>query len=125
MKRLIAAAILLTFVLTVCITCSRIVQKCYDRISGMIEECELEFDKDSDSAARKAEEVEKEWADYDILLSAFINHGTVAEIGTSISRLESFARTKSRDNFYCECAVARKMLKEMLKEHKFNIKSVF
>lgn len=125
MKRLISASILLVIIVTLCIVNAFTVKSAYDDLSQKLELCISEYNSDNISKAfESATELENNWKKREEILSIFVDHDIIDDLGVSISRLPSLANKES-DTFLAECNAVKVALTHMIKDISVNTHTLF
>lgn len=125
MKRLIAAGILLIFIIGFCVTGSIAVGKTYSEFKNKTEECGKIYAADPEGAAELIKEIKKDWEDRENRLSLFVNHEIADDISVALSRAASYAESKCDAAFYAELAAAKTELHQMIEDQKISAHSIF
>lgn len=106
MKRLIAAIVLIAFLVAICTTGIMVVSNSYNDFSVTIDECKKEIKAENyDKAKEISAAATERWRKKRGILSIFINHGTVEQIDESMAQLSSFANKENAAHFLAECEV--------------------
>ncbi len=105
MKRLIAAVVLLILLAAAGIMGNRLIVSRCETLFALLDECEADFYAGNGREA--CDRLEEYYVRQEDLLSAFVNHDAVEEVGLSIARLNGYAGTQSQADFAGECAVLR------------------
>lgn len=123
MKRLYAAIALVLFLVSVCFASVKVIDKKYDSLIILLEECENAFG--SDMAEEKCNELEKHFSESESVLCIFVNRSVLDEIAISITRLPDSAKAKDRSAFFGECSTIRLSLSKMKSDESFSLLSFF
>ena len=122
MKRLIAAAVLLLFIIGVNVAGFKITDKYFEEMENRLAACENEYrNGNKKSAADMAADLEDYWHESEKVLIIFLNRYSVDEIAETANRLRSFSESESDAMFYCEAAVCRHLLEDMQITEKYLI----
>ena len=125
MKRLIAVSILFLVIAAVCITGIVVINHTYKETSSRLENAAQEFQQGNyEKAAELAAELENEWIKSERILSLFVDHSSIDEIGISIARLEPAARNQN-DIFLEECKLAKIQLLHIREDEKPDLLNIF
>ena len=114
MKRLIAAAILLVFVVSVYLIGTNNVKRVYTKAEVLLSECDNTF-ANKENASKNVKELEDYWGKSEKLLSVFSNHSRIDEIELAIHLLNVHSKTKDATMYY-EYSGRVKTLLHQLKE---------
>jgi len=126
LKRIFAAGILLLLVIGIVFGSRKITEYYYLSFDKRIEECEDAYKNgDKKTAAKLAADIEKDFEQAHLRLSAFINRATVDEIVLSVTRLESYAKGGDDLLFFSECETARMLLHHMLEGESLTLLAIF
>ena len=102
MKRLLVAGILALVLIGICVAGNRIVWHLCDELDAQLTACEETF---GTSGYRESYLVFQEhYIESEGRLSAFVNHGTVEELGLCVARLGAFGEAGGADTFFAEAA---------------------
>lgn len=122
MKRLIAAALLLLFIIGANVAGFKITDKYFEEMENRLSACENEYrNGNKKSAAEMAADLEDFWHESEKVLIIFLNRYSVDEIAETANRLRSFAKSGDDTMFYCEAAVCRYLLEDMQITEKYLI----
>ena len=117
MKRLWTAALFAVIITAVCLMGMAPVNVRSKNIREVLLKAEVaaaeERFLEAASLAKKAEEI---WVETEKSLHYFVNHADLAEIGVSISRLESLARNGDKGTFLSECRAAAVLIIHLTNE---------
>ncbi len=122
MSRIIAAVVLILALAGLCIADRVVVNKTYDAMYEDITACEAAAGQENvkDTTAN----IKENWEKREGVLSIFVNHDILDEIGTSIARLDALSH-ESDEDFLSECAVIKLKLDYIKKDSGINMHSVF
>ncbi len=123
MRRLTAAIILSVFLAGICITNSIVVKNAYKNLGENIEICRNAVSSAEESLSA-AQHLEDEWVQVEEILTAFVDHDIVDEIGVSIARLKNYAGVHEAD-YLAECTVIEMKLEHMKDNAEFGFHSFF
>lgn len=124
MKRLIAAAILTVFVITVYFSGFFLINNICDDANNILEECINAYNS-GENAAEKAEKLEKFWSKKEKILSVFSNHSEIDDIETAIRLLKLYSITEEKEIFSEYCGTVKVMLHQMVEDTVPNMHSIF
>ncbi len=125
MKRLISASVLLVIIVSLCALNALIVKSAYDELSQKLEVCITEYSADNIAKAfESATDLENDWKKREEILSIFVDHDIIDDLGVSISRLPSLADKKS-NTFLAECNAVKVALTHMIKDISINAHTLF
>lgn len=125
MKRLISASVLLVIIVAICIVSAITVKSAYHDLSQKLEVCITEYNAENIAKAfESATDLEKDWKKREEILSIFVDHDIIDDLGVSISRLPSLANKKS-DTFLAECNAVKVALTHMIKDISVNTHTLF
>ena len=99
MKRLIAAAVLIAFVIGIYITGYIFVDKTCNTAKTLLSDCVVAY-KEQENIEQTITELKGFWGRKESLLSVFINHGSIDEIELSIESLLAQSKYKENPMFY-------------------------
>ena len=126
MKRLIVSVILLGAVLVVCWCGINFVMVGYEKITEELTLGEEYMEKGNFEEAKKhCEKAEKLYTDREQYMAAFINHGTLDEIGQALSAVAPLADKDSIPEFFSMSAEAKTALAHLRNDHIFMIGNLF
>lgn len=117
MKRLIAAGILLVFVITVYIFGYIYITKTCDTATDMLNECGKLYNN-NEQAQECAKKLEKFWNKKEGTLSVFANHEHIDDIELAIGSLVIYSKTKNNEIFYEYLNTAKTLLHQLIEESK-------
>lgn len=121
MSRIIAAVVLAVTLVGICIADRAVVNRIYDTLYTGITACEQTELTDRTEAVLS---ITQSWRESEGLLSVFVNHSILDEIGESVARLEAMSDEEDED-FFAECAVIKLKLENIKKDSGINLHSVF
>lgn len=125
MKRLISASVLLVIIVSLCVLNALTVKSAYDELLQKLELCIAEYNTDNvERAFESATDLENDWKKREEILSIFVDHDIIDDLGVSISRLPSLANKKS-DTFLAECNAVKVALTHMIKDISVNTHTLF
>lgn len=76
-------------------------------------------------AKETVESLEKYWIRVENLLSTFVNHEELYEIGTSIGKLKALANREEKDTFFAEAIEIKILLLHIKNYENLNFKGIF
>lgn len=123
MKRLIAAAVLLVFVITVYVTGYIYITKTCETAKDMLNDC-INLYKDNTDAEESAKKLEKFWNEKEGTLSIFANHEHIDDIELAISSIVIYSNTKNNKIFYDYSSTAKTLLHQLIEESKPSMHSI-
>lgn len=123
MKRLIAAAVLLTVVIVCFFSGYAYIKSICETSNKLLDECINEF-KSTGVATSQAEKLAEFWSEKENTLSIFANHTTVDEIESAIGTLKVYSSTNETEHFYEHSSAVRTLLHQLLEDTKPNMHSV-
>ncbi len=125
MKRLISAAILLVVIILLCTINAVTVKSAHTALLEGLEVCVESYGKnDTEGAYQSAAALESDWEKREEILSIFVDHDIIDDLGISISRLPALAKEDS-DTFLAECNAVRITLTHMIKDISVNAHTLF
>lgn len=126
MRRLIAAGVLLTFVLTSIFVGNYFIRKNCNHMNNMVTDLTIKVEegKYTDSV-KYAEKTEEYWQTAEKVLTAISNHDNVDEISVRISSANSYIKSKNKTMAISKLLEIKKLLEMILEEQTFNIESFF
>ena len=126
MKRLIAACILLLFIIVIGCVGSFTVLNTVKNYKNKIEDCEkLYSNGDTKNAQKTADNFKKEWYETTKRISLFTNHRTLDDISILSGTLAEAAKEKNDFDFYSAAESIKTELNLIYKEQSFNIESLY
>ena len=126
MKRPIIAVFLVIFTVLISFIGQICVRNVATGVTKTVEECQnLYLSGDKNSAQELALKIEKKWDKQAELLSLFINHNSIHEIGVSIAKLPPLIKSGSNDNLLTECKVIEVLLRNQKEELRIKLESIF
>ncbi len=125
MKRLIAAAILLVAVLTICFWGNRTVENIHNETVKRLDKCETAILADnSEDALWAARSTVTYWKKNRLIISVFINHERYEEAEISFVKISKLVAGNTSIDALPECAAARVILREISAEQKFKLENI-
>ncbi len=125
MKRLISAVILLAVITALCVINAVTVKSAHTKLSEKLEICIEAYNKDdTEKAFNTATQLENDWEKREEILSIFVDHDIIDDLGVSISRLPALAKEDS-DTFLAECNAVKITLTHMIKDISVNAHTLF
>ena len=127
MKRLLIACCLTVLIIASCITENIILSHYYERLTTMLNNAsQLCLNDDLEGAQQQTANLEKYWNDnVENVLSMFVNHDVVDQIGHSIAKLEPSIILGGSLEFTTECKTARTFLQHIKEDEKISLTSIF
>ncbi len=123
MKRLIAAAILLIFVIASYLTGYAFINNTYKTANRLLEEC-INVYKSDNNAYNATKSLKNYWDEKEGLLSVFANHSNIDEIELAISSMLVYSDTKDNEIFYEHSSTVKTLLHQLLEDSKPNMHSI-
>ena len=123
MKRIIAAVILLIFVLASYFSGYFFIKSTCDTASDILSDCIIAYKNQTDATA-SAEKLEKFWGKKEPLLSVFVNHASIDEIELAISNLTVYSRAAEEELFYEYSKTVQTLLHQMMEDTNFSAHSI-
>lgn len=124
MKRLVAAAVLLLFVVTVYIWGYIYIDNACEQADTYLQKCLKVYEADKDATA-EAEKLENYWSKKEKGLSFFANHGKIDEIELAISSLKTYSKTKDNEIFYEYSGTVKTLIHQLMEDTKPTAHSIF
>lgn len=125
-RRIIASAVLLVLVITVCVVGQLTVDGCGKDISNLLDSAKTSIKKeDYKAAAHYSQKAEDKYVDCERKLSFFISHDLIEDLGVEVAKLSDLAREETSDEFLAELSSAEVMLTHLLNDYKPSIYTVF
>ncbi len=124
MKRLIAAVILLTLVISAYIYGYLYINNACNTAKKYLNDCVSVY-TDNNDATVKAEKLEKYWSKKENGLSIFANHSEIDEIELAINSLKIYSNTKNNKIFYEYSGTVKTLIHQLLEDTKPTIHSIF
>ena len=124
MKRLIAAAILLGFVIASYFTGYFYTQKTCKQAKILLKECVDEY-KAEKNAELQAENLEVFWQEKEKILSFFANHNEIDEIEQAISTLKAYSISENEELFSEHSSAIDMLLHQLMEDTVPSIHSIF
>ena len=120
MKRLIAVALLLLFIIGVNIISFCVTDKYYLQMEQRLDECIEEYKSgDKKTAAVMAAELEDFWHDSEAVLILFLNRYSIDDIAETATRLVSFAQSEDDAMFFCEGSLCLHLLEDLKRSDRY------
>lgn len=124
MKRLIAAGVLLLFVIGAYIWGYLYIDTACSQANKYLQKCISVYESDID-AAQEAEKLENYWSEKEKGLSFFANHADIDEIELAINSLKSYSSSKNNEIFYEYSGTVKTLLHQLMEDTSPNIHSIF
>ena len=127
MKRLVIAVGLIVLIVVVCITENIIISHYYEKLNTMLDTAsQLCLNGDKEGAQQQTADLEKYWDEsVENVLSMFVNHDVVDQIGYSIAKLEPSIISGGTLEFTTECKTASTFLKHIKEDEEISLTSIF
>ncbi len=122
MSRIIAAIILIFMLAGLCVADRIVIDNAYNEMYSEITACEAA--KGTENADKAVSTIRKNWENREGLLSVFVNHDILDEIGVSVARLEAL-KSEADEDYLSECAVIKLKLDYIKKDSGINMHSIF
>lgn len=122
MSRIIAAIILIFMLAGLCVADRIVIDNAYNEMYSEITACEAA--KGTENADKAVSTIRKNWENREGLLSVFVNHDILDEIGVSVARLEAL-KNEADEDYLSECAVIKLKLDYIKKDSGINMHSIF
>ena len=124
MKRLIAAGVLLLFVISAYIFGFLYIDNVCTNANAYLKKCVSVYKSDQ-NATNEAEKLEKYWSKKEKGLSFFANHADIDEIELAISSLKTYSGTTNNEIFYEYSGTVKTLLHQLMEDTTPNIHSIF
>lgn len=125
-RRIIASAVLLAIVITVCTVGQLTVDGCGKDISKLLDSAKTSIKKeDYKAAAHYSQKAEDKYVDCERKLSFFINHDLIEDLGVEVAKLNALAGEETADEFLSEISCAEVMLTHLMNDYKPSLYTVF
>lgn len=124
MKRLIAAGILLVFVIGTYIWGYVYINEACDTANKYLNECINVYGTDT-NAENQAEKLEKYWGQKEKGLSFFANHADIDQIELAISSLKTYSKTTEKEIFLEYSGTVKTLLHQLMEDTTPNAHSIF
>lgn len=127
MKRLVIACCLAVLIIASCITENLVISHQYKKLDTMLRTASQQcLDNDLEDARDTAADLEKYWDEKaESVLSLFVNHDDVDQIGFSIAKLEPSIISDGSLEFVTECKTASTFLKHIKEDEEISLTSIF
>ncbi|MDD4700177.1 MAG: DUF4363 family protein [Oscillospiraceae bacterium] len=127
MKRLVVAVGLIALIVAACITENIVISHYYEKLNTMLNTAsQLCLSDDLEGAHQQTADLEKYWEESaENVLSLFVNHNVVDQIGYSIAKLEPSIISSGSLEFTTECKTASTFLKHMKEDEEISLTSIF
>lgn len=126
MKRLIASLVALAIVITFGIIGHNYVDKTYREITEELTKSEEEVRKGEILLAIEySKEAERKYVKAEKLLAAFVNHGTLDDIGVDISAVTPLLYAEDKAEFFSHAAQAKVSLEHLKNDVEITVKNLF
>ena len=126
MKRLLAAAIMLIVIITLCISSNLYVtHACQDTAKAVQNYYEQIFDAENADKNKLSKELEALWHNKKERLELFVNHGFLDEISICISQLPIYAKTGDKNRALIICENIKELCEQIEEEQKFAAHSFY
>lgn len=126
MKRLITAITLIVIITALCIGVNFLVTHEVNSVRAMVTQCkDYMIKKDSAQAQKIADALVKEWEKRETMLSPFINHEKIDEIGLEITSLAANIRAENYPVLLRDAETILALLHQMEEDEKINLHSIF
>ncbi len=126
MKRLIPAAFIFIFVLTICICGNNYVDATYKKTMAEINSCyEIYQSGNKEQAEEFAENLSNNWHKTKVKLAAFVNHSFLDNISVYMSQLPVLIQQDSESLFLIAYKNIESSLEQMAEEQKFHLHSFY
>jgi len=127
MKRLHIAVCLMVLILATCITENIAISHYYNKLDVMLKDAsKLCLNNEFEDAEKKTIDLENYWDNSaENVLSLFVNHNVVDQIGYSIAKLEPSIISKGSLEFITECKTASTFLKHLKEDEEISLTSIF
>ncbi len=124
MKRIIAAAILFVFVVSVYFFGTSYIKSTCKKANVLLTKCTEIYKSDKD-ATEASKELSEFWTEKEPYLSIFANHTQIDEIELAISSLQNYATSKDNTIFYEYSGTVKTLLHQMLEDITPSFHSIF
>lgn len=126
MRRLIAAGVLLLFVAVCCVAGQIIVTHYGDDMTDSLNSArEAALQEDFEQAAHSVKRAEDEYAKKEWVLSCFIDHNLVEELGEQLAELPSLAAEGSKEEFLSHLDAAKIKILHIIRDNRFSARNIF
>ncbi len=123
MKRLIAAGILLIFVLASYFTAKTYITALCDETNVLLKECIIAYDN-GDDAEKAAKKLNDFWNEHEQPLSVFANHERIDEIELAISSMLIYSSTTEKEIFHEYSGTVETLLHQLIEDTKPSAHSI-
>ncbi|MDO4742856.1 MAG: DUF4363 family protein [bacterium] len=126
MRRLIIAIVIMIIITLICCIEILCVNNIYTDSSEKLTQAVTYMENDNYTYAKETvESLEKYWIRVENLLSTFVNHEELYEIGTSIGKLKALANREEKDTFFAEAIEIKILLLHIKNYENLNFKGIF
>ncbi len=126
MKRLIAAALLLVFIVAACLTGRFALKSCDQKITRLLSSAEDAADeKDFERCRKLLEEAEKQYVSKEWVLSFFVDHELVEQLGEQLAELPPLAAQESREELLSHLYATKTKFLHISRDSRFSVHNIF
>lgn len=126
MKRLIAAGILIIFLVVLCITHHFIIESSIDTLKKHTENYSVTYKSGNfEELSSIAEVLSSDWEKRRVTLSLFVNHNILEEIDISVESISAYVETQNYDLSFTEHAILEERLKELKIDSSLHLENIF
>ena len=123
MKRLIAAGVLIIFVVSTYLTGYFYIKNTCDTANALLKDC-IEIYKTDKDATKSAKKLNDFWSKNEPLLSVFANHSSIDEIELAISSLENYSDSPDNKIFYEYSSTVETLIHQLMEDTKPSMHSI-
>ena len=126
MKRLIAAGILLIFIAVSCTVGQLTITACGNGMTELLDDARSAAEKqDFEKAKEQAYKAEQEYSRQEWLLSFFINHTLVKELGEQLAELPALANSEGAEELISHIDAAKIKILHIIRDNKLSLRNIF
>ena len=126
MRRLIAAGVLLTFIVVCCVVGQLTVGGCGRDMTGLLVEArKAAQNRDFTAAEAAAKKAEQEYANHEWRLSFFIHHSLVEELGEQLAALPALANSEAVEEFLSQLDSAKIKILHIMRDNRLSLHNLF
>lgn len=123
MKRIIAAAALVVFIIGIYVTGYLYIDFTCKETEKLVEECIAAYERKEDIKSHTAD-LEKYWSSKEKLLSVFTNHAAIDEIELAIESLAVHSKYPDNEMFYEYSSTLKMYIHQMMEDTKPGVHSI-
>ena len=126
MKRLIAAGILLIFIAVSCTVGQLTVTACGNTMTEFLDSARSAAEnEDFEKARAQTYKAEQEYARQEWMLSFFINHTLVKELGEQLAELPALADSEGAEELLSHIDAAKVKILHRIRDNKLSLRNIF